>query len=404
MGTSIPVKAPTVQEVTSTEALQGGLNAKRPLEGEAKKRVERFVTAHAQTSRSGTEQGAESAKTAAPSSLPQVSAEEQQQAALQKGAIALPGKRNGKNRKFENVYKTLFVNNGSFFEKDMMSLLNSFRSKSKSLVDMTTSLSPGERALRKFLLLETLQEQGDALLSNSDRVEIKQAKSQLLSEHGAFISGTLGAYEVGKAKSFSGPSLREFITAYQIIEIQPSTTSATDLFALYKMIKKDLQAGASTEKLVRMQEGFIQILVREKTQEPARITSPRHHLILSRIKQFGLLINLHALHSKFLGWGQKANMQGLPTLTSLTESCLQAVLSNETLAGANSLIAIASAVRSDRMPAKNAFITNYCRWVLLHDLISGMYRNSNQRKILVENIERNTQLSAILAPVIQTPS
>lgn len=106
----------------------------------------------------------------------------------------------------------------------MMSLLNSFRSKSKSLVDMTTSLSPGERALRKFLLLETLQEQGDALLSNSDRVEIKQAKSQLLSEHGAFISGTLGAYEVGKAKSFSGPSLREFITAYQIIEIQPSTT------------------------------------------------------------------------------------------------------------------------------------------------------------------------------------
>lgn len=37
MGTSIPVKAPTVQEVTSTEALQGGLNAKRPLEGEAKK-------------------------------------------------------------------------------------------------------------------------------------------------------------------------------------------------------------------------------------------------------------------------------------------------------------------------------------------------------------------------------
>ena len=212
MGTSIPIKAPTVQEVTSTEALQGGLNAKRPLEGEAKKKVERFVTAHAQTSRPGTEQGAEPAKTGAPSSLPQVSAEEQQQATLQKGAIQTPEKRNSKSRKFENVYKTLFVNNGSFFEKDMMSLLNSFRSKSKSLVDMTTTLNPGERALRKFLLLETLQEQGDSLLNNNDRVEIKQAKNQLLSEHGAFISGTLGAYEVGKAKSFSGPGALPRIT------------------------------------------------------------------------------------------------------------------------------------------------------------------------------------------------
>jgi len=208
----------------------------------------------------------------------------------------------------------------------------------------------------------------------------------------------VGAYDIGKAKAFKGPSLREFIKAYQIIEIQPNTISVPDLHVLYKLIKKDLEAGAPRSKLIAMQEGFVQILSREKTQEPSRVTSPRHHIILSRIKQFGLLINLHALHGKFLDWGRTANLQGLPSMAQLTESCLQAVLTNETLAGANALIAIASAVRSDKLPARNAFITNYCRWVLLHDLLIGMYKNSNQRKILVENIERNTQLSAILSP------
>src|SRR3546814_11836165 len=46
--------------------------------------------------------------------------------------------------------------------------------------------------------------------------------------------------------------------------------SVPDLHALYKLIKKDLEAGAPRSKLIAMQEGFVQILSREKTQEPSR--------------------------------------------------------------------------------------------------------------------------------------
>lgn len=401
---SISIHAPLTQEITTTEVQQSGAPVKRPLDSEEnQKRVRSFMATHAQPTAPNSDTAATASNTQATAHVagkPQVSAEEQQQAVLQKGKTSVQlDKRPGKSKALERVYKTLFFDNSNFFEQDMMSLLNALRSKRKSLVDLADTLKPHEKALRKYLLLEALKEHDSSLLTDGDHKEIQVHRQKILAEHGDFITGTLGAYNAGKAQAFGGPTLREFIQAYQVMEIQPNTTAATDLYALYKTIKKDLQAGASVEKLLRMQEGFIQVLAREKTQQPARITTPRHYLILSRIKQFGLLISLHALHNQFLKWGEKANIQGLPNAVSLTETCLQVVLSNETLAGANALIAIASAVRSDRLPAKNAFITNYCRSVLLHDSLSKMYRNPSQRKILVEHVERNTQLSAILAPV-----
>lgn len=398
MNTAIPVKPSGLQEVTTTEALHGSLANRRPLEGEGKKRVERFIAAHTQSGQTGNDASVHPQGLAGSSSEPQVNASEQQHAALQRGLAEADPKKKGRGSKYADIYKTLFTGSDSFHHKDQMSMLHSVRSKGKSLVDLAGDLNPAEKALRKFLLLKSLEQDHGGLLSAGDRTELLLVRKKLESEFGDFIQGTVGAYDIGKAKAFKGPSLCEFIKAYQIIEIQPNTISVPDLHALYKLIKKDLEAGAPRSKLIAMQEGFVQILSREKTQEPSRVTSPRHHIILSRIKQFGLLINLHALHGKFLDWGRTANLQGLPSMAQLTESCLQAVLTNETLAGANALIAIASAVRSDKLPARNAFITNYCRWVLLHDLLIGMYKNSNQRKILVENIERNTQLSAILSP------
>lgn len=398
MNAVIPVKQSGLQEVTTTEALQGSLANRRPLEGEGKKRVERFIAAHAQNNQSTNDGTVHPQDLARAGGEPQVNASEQQHAALQRGLSEATPKKKSRNSRYSSVYKTLFTGSESFHQKDQMSMLHSIRSKGKSLVDLAGDLNPAEKALRKFLLVKSLEEDHGGSLSAGDKNELLLIRKKLESEFGDFIHGTLGAYDIGKAKAFNGPSLREFIKAYQIIEIQPNTISVPDLHALYKLIKKNLEAGAPRSKLIAMQEGFVQILSREKTQEPSRVTSPRHHIILSRIKQFGLLINLHALHSKFLEWGRAANLQGLPSMIQLTESCLQAVLTNETLAGANALIAIASAVRSDKLPARNAFITNYCRWVLLHDLLIGMYKNSNQRKILVENIERNTQLSAILSP------
>lgn len=410
---SFNVQAPSVQDVSTTEVLQTGITVKNPLEKEeVHKRVKNFMAEHATKSAPNSETNTDTdqkktvgAIVTAPvenvAGMPQVSTEEQQQAVLQKGGVARFSldKRPGKTKGIERVYRTLYYDDGNFFEQDMMSLLNAIRSKRKSIVDLADNLRPEEKALRKYLLIEALKEQGDSLISAEDRKEIESTRQKILAEHGDYITGTLGAYNAGLNKKFQGPGLREFIRAYQVIETQPNTISATDVFNLYKTIKKDIQAGAPIEKLVRMQEGFIQVLHREKTQQPSRVTTQRHHLILSRIKQFGLLISLHALHSQFLKWGEKAEIQGLPNVVSLIETCLQVVLSNETLAGANALVAIASAVRSDKLPAKNVFITNYCRAVLMHGSISKMYRNANQRKILVEHIERNTQLSAILAPI-----
>ena len=395
MNTTTPVKPLGPQEVTTTEAAQGSLANRRPLEGEGKKRVERFIAAHAQSS---TDKSGNLGKPKAASNEPQVSAAEQQQAVLQRGITSTGAQKKSARSKYVTVYKTLFTSSDSFHYKDMMSMLQSLRNRGKSIVDLAGDLNPSEKALRKFLLLKSLEEEHEGLLTPNERVEVNINRKKLEAEFGDFIQGTLGAYDIGLSKSFKGPSLREFIKAYQVIEVQPNTAGSPDLHSLYKLIKKDLEAGAPRSKLIAMQEGFVQILNREKTQEPSRVTTSRHHIILSRIKQFGLLINLHALHDKFLNWGRTAKIQGLPNLTQLTETCLQAVMTNETLAGANSLVAIASAVRAEKLPARNAFITNYCRWVLLHDLLIGMYRNAGQRKILVENIERNTQLSAILSP------
>jgi hypothetical protein len=412
---SFNIQAPSIQNVNTTEILQTGITQKTPLEKEdIQKRVKSFIAQHASksapTDNTGTENDSKKSSAsvhAAPTQnvagMPQVSGEEQQQAVLQKGGIttsAEASERQGKANAFKKVYRALYYDNAEFFELDMTSLLNAIRSKRKSVVDLADDLNPQQKSLRKYLLLEALKEQGPAVLTDGDRQEIQVHRTKILSEHGEFITGSLGAYNAGLSQKFQGPSLREFIRAYQMMEVQPNTSAITDIYNLYKTIKKDIQAGAPVEKLVQMQKGFINVLSREKTQDPSRITSPRHHMILSRIKQFGLLISLHHLHARFLKWGEKAKIQGLPNAVSLIETCLQVVLSNETLAGANALVAIASAVRSDHITAaKNSFISNYCRSVLLDDTIVKLYRNANQRKILVEHIERNTQLSAILAPI-----
>lgn len=409
---SLNIQAPSLQDISSTEILQTGITQKTPLEKEeVKKRVTSFIAQHASRSAhaDGTNTDNDQNKTSGVlptpiqnvAGMPQVSAEEQQNAILQKGGVSASAESNtrqGKASAYKKVYRTLFYDSDEFFGLDMTSILSAIRLKRKSVVDLADDLQPQQKALRKYLLLEGLKEKESGVLTDSDRQEIQVHRNKLLSQHGDYITSSLGAYNAGLAQKFQGPSLKEFIRAYQMMEVQPNINAATDIYNLYKIIKKDIQAGTPVETLKHMQQGFIQILSREKTQDPSRVTSPRHHMILSRIKQFGLLINLHHLHTKFLDWGKAAKIQGLPSEVSLMETCLQVVMSNETLAGANALVAIASAVRSDRLAAKNAFISNYCRFVLMNSLIFTMYRNANQRKILVEHIDRNTTLSAILAP------
>lgn len=409
---SINIQAPSIQDISTTEILQTGITQKSPLEKEdIQKRVKSFVAQHASKSApsDSTNTDNDQIKTSGilptpiqnVAGMPQVSAEEQQNAMLQKGGITSSAgtmARRGKASAYEKVYRTLYFDDGEFFELDMMSLINAIRGKRKSVVDLADDLQPQQKALRKYLLLEALKEKGPEVITDGDREEIQIQRQKLLSEHGNFITSSLGAYNAGLEQKFTGPSLREFIRAYQVMEVQPNIQGVPDIYNLFKVVKKEIQSGAPIEKLQNMQRGFINILSREKTQDPSRITSARHHIILSRIKQFGLLISLHHLHTKFLDWGKAAKIQGLPNEISLMETCLQVVMSNETLAGANALVAIASAVRSDRLAAKNAFVSNYCRFVLMNTLIFTMYRNANQRKILVEHIERNTTLSAILAP------
>ncbi|HEY9661722.1 MAG TPA: hypothetical protein V6C65_24970, partial [Allocoleopsis sp.] len=146
-----------------------------------------------------------------------------------------------------------------------------------------------------------------------------------------------------------------------------------------------------------MRDGFIALLSREITQSPTRITTPRHHIILSTINQINTLIKVQGLHHRFLDCCQKARLQGLPSLNNLLEACLQAVTSVEMLVGINTLVRMATVVSGSTGPSKNIFMTNYLRLVLKSNTLMNLFKSELYQKQFTDSLNKQLLASEILS-------
>jgi hypothetical protein len=396
------IPAPLVQNVSTAEALQGGLaSAQRTLSPKQAERVGKFIAAHVKHDNGVAAQLDKGVSVERPQAVAgaQVSAEEQQQAVLARGGqgIFRRSVKTVSQSKYQVLYHTIFTSDEVFFQRDLQAEVSSVRRRSKSLVDIATRLTPQEKALRRYLLLEHGLNDPNLGLADTEQADVRVALNKLIASHGEFIAGTIGAYEVGKARKLQGPGLREFIRGYQFLDEQSGMISAVGLHPLYKSIKPILSTDQKAiQKLTDMQKGFIEVLVREKTQRPSRATSPRHHLMLTKIKQLGLLIALHQDHASFLSWARKS-MRNLPDEIELTELSLQLVSTKETLPAVNTLVRFASAVQSDRLPARNAFTANYRRWLLEGKNLQPLYVNPEHQVSVIKQINQNMAAGTILS-------
>ncbi|HEX4878576.1 MAG TPA: hypothetical protein VFV39_01920 [Limnobacter sp.] len=393
---------PLVQDVSTTEALQGGLaTTQRTLTQKQSERVQKFIAAHVKPDTGVAAQLSKGESPTHPHAVAgaQVSAEEQQQAVLARGGRTSFKRttKTGTQSKFQLLYQTIFTSDDVFFQRDLQAEVSAVRRRSKSLVDIATKLSPQEKTLRRYLLLEHALSGVDVTLPETEQADVRVALNKLIASHGEYIAGTIGAYEVGKAKRLQGPGLREFIKGYQFLDEQSGMISAVGLHPLYKSIKPILIAEKKAiQKLTDMQKGFVEVLVREKTQRPSRATSPRHHLMLTKIKQLGLLIAVHQDHASFLAWAKKS-MRNLPDEIELTELSLQLVSTKETLPAVNTLVRFASAVESDQLPARNAFAANYRRWLLEGKNMQSLFVNPEHQVSVIKQINQNMAAGAILS-------
>lgn len=388
---------PIIAEVTNTEAAQSGQNRNRPtgLSTSQKARVAKFVKAHSNQHAAATksDKNIDQANKAAGLAKPQVSSDEQAQ------AIALRGLgRNQQSRRqlTPNIqrYHALFTTDPLFLQKDMQSLEDSLRDKGLSLVDRSTRLSEPDKALRKYLLTEIILEEPN--ITPERKAIISQQRDYLKSQYGEAIEGKLNALDQGKKMHLKGIGLREFVRAYSLLELPQADNKGGEIFELFRSLKASMDKGKGTEELVRMHNGFVEVLKREKTQHPNRITTPRQQTILSRINQLNILIKGQSLHKQFLKGCEKAKVKSLPKLADLMETCLQITVSNDMFAGVSALVRSASAVEGLRKGSANMFLTNYNRQVLQSDLLHGLYKNNFHRKQVVDHLDKSMRTAGLL--------
>jgi hypothetical protein len=388
--------APIVQEVTTHEALQSGGNAKRELTPLEQKKINAFIQAHAQTQQTQPTAPTQIDKNvnAALNGKPQVSAEEQAAAVALKGATRDAQKR--PSDKYRKIYQVLFTADTNFLAKDIDSLRHAVNTKGKCLVDLATNLNPQEKALRKYVLVQIALAQDD--LSTTETKVLTDYKKLILSipEHNHFISNSLHTFSIAKQTNLGKATLKEFIRGYQTQEIQPQETSP-EILALLRAIKKNTTQEDLSKSMQKMRESFIALLSREKSQNPTKVTSPRHHLILSRINQITILIKAEKIHARFLECCEKAKLQKLPSLNSLLEVGLQAVASNEPISAVNAITRAAAAVTAENKPAKNIFITLYNRFVLKSDLMKDVFKTNKYRRQFIDGLDQNIKAGGILA-------
>ena len=151
-----------------------------------------------------------------------------------------------------------------------------------------------------------------------------------------------------------------------------------------------------------LHNNFVEILKREKSQQPNRVTTPRQHAILSRLNQLSAIIKTQSLHKQFIRCCEKAKIKSLPKVSDLMDVCLQITVSNDMFAGVSTLIRSASAVQGLRAGAANMFVTNYNRQVLQSKLLHGMYKNNFHRKQVVDHLDKSMRTGGLfIAPKLK---
>lgn len=389
---------PIVSEVTSTEALRSGSPANTPktLSAKQKSNVGAFIKAHQKPAQ--TTQSVEQQNLTADLQAPQVSHAEQALAVVARGlSDDKPVKE--KLSPSKRAYLLLFSSDRKFLNADLEHFQQSLKSGLKSLVDLATALDPQQKALRKWLLTQVALEtvgQDSAM-----RGLLERAAKQLEQDHGDFIRSTMAAIDAGRKLNTNAPQLREFVKAYQLMDLSlggsSGDSSTSEVLQMFKALRSHMERPDPTPELVQVHNSVIATLQREKTQMPAKATTTRQHILLSRINQMKWLIQVVSLHQRFLKTCQKAQVHALPRLSDLVEACLQTVIASDIFSGINALVRMAGAVDSSRPGSQNLFITNYNRLILQNDLLRSVYRGNFHRKQVVDHLDKTVKSAGILA-------
>lgn len=383
---------PPVQVVTPTEALQSGMAGRKPLNATELKRLSNYVRAHQQKPTTAVQANSQTNAETIARGKPQVSAEEQAAAVATRGRASAA--RDTPTEKFRQLYRLLFTTDSTFLLKDIVSLTDSLKFKSKSLIDQAPSLDLNQKALRKYLVVELALSTDE--LAPADRGSLEGLKESLLKEFGDFIHGSIAAFDAGKQSKLSAISMREFVRAYQAIDNQ-AAEAQSDVLSLFRSVRARVDREDFAKEMLKMREGFVAILSRENTGGAKEVSTPRQYLILSKINQINFLIKTQHLHKQFLTCCKTANLKGLPQPSVLIEACLQAVTTLDIAAGFTAIVRTAMAVSAENRPGRNIFITNYNRQILQSNLLKDMYKNHAFRQQISDNIAKNVKAFSLLS-------
>ena len=250
--------------------------------------------------------------------------------------------------------------------------------------------------MRKYLLANIVLERGT--VKPEEQSDIQNLQTKLLDKHGDYIRGSIAAAEVGKALKLSPLKLKDFVRAYQMLDMPDRDGKTPELILLFRSLKKSIDAGRSTQEMVKLCNGLYAVLKREKSQSPSKATATRQHILLSRIRQLQTLTILKSKHQQFLGTCKKAKLYALPSLGELMNISLQITVGGDTIVGTNTLAKIAGAVGTQRPGAQEMFIPHYNRFILQSTELAGLFKTQFHQKQVSDHVVKSIKSSSILNP------
>nr|WP_294887209.1 hypothetical protein [uncultured Limnobacter sp.] len=394
---SLGVQAPNLQQVSATELLQAGANTRRNISADEQKKINRFIQANA-LKQSPVVRESSTTPLANSAGQPQVDAKEQANSTALRGAAKKSSKRD--ETLSRKAYSTVFSSDEYFLEQDVQSLRKSLQNGSGSLIDLSSRMTQEQRALRKYLVATIAMEQPD--IDPKSRQLLKKIIQQQLESNGSHIASTLEAVKLGSVLPLKTISLREFVKAYQLSNVEPQPGNS-EILGMFMALKRNMAMDQFLVDLRTMRKSLVALLKREKTQTPSQVTATRQHLLVSRIRQLDKIHIILTIHQKFLSFCQKSNLENLPTAPKMAEEMLRAVSSPEVLAGINGLIKIAAGITQSRNAKvknpsyKNMMIACYQRLVLQHEIVQGLYPSVGHRAQILDGLNKQVKANGILA-------
>jgi len=397
----IKVPIPSIQEVTSIEALQSGISSIKKLDDRQQKIVADFLSAHSAVNAKARQTAAAlpvASATITPVNLlkpiqvmagEQLSSIEQSQAVAQSGKIAsqAPKAKQSLNR---GLYKLMFTPEDTdelFLNRDLNSMRRSLITNDQTLVDRSSDPRGPAAALRRFLLLAILKSEGR--LEKAEIPPADRLRAKILQEHGPFIEHALSEFASSKQVAVSPLTLKERITAYHHTEgktIEP--LGLNTLIGLYRRLRAGASDASFVAKVRSRLDELEMLLNRERSSSPSKAIPVRHHILHTEVQQLRMIIKIFSLHRKFLSQATKFGLNGLPQVFDLMESTLKILMSSDLVMGIQDLMKLGNTLQASRSFAKNAFLTNYIRWVLKNPLFENYYVNKAQNLTIADSLQK----------------